>query len=86
MMIFAIQRRLQDKKGRSPAWLASFSAMVFKAMWINYDGAFKGLFGDGERTIGDHALDLRAADAGMAEAEDARLLDDRYRKQWSSVV
>lgn len=55
-LIFTLARQLQDKKGRSPAWFAQLSAIIFAAMWMSYDSVFKGLFGDGERTIGDDAL------------------------------
>lgn len=53
LMIFAMSRRLQDKKGRAPKWFARLSAMIFAGMWLSYDGVFKKTFGDGERTIGD---------------------------------
>jgi hypothetical protein len=56
MFVFALAKQLQDKKGRSPAWLAKLSAMVFAGIWMSYDCVFKGLFGDGERTVGDKAL------------------------------
>jgi hypothetical protein len=59
MFVFALARQLQDKKGRSPAWLAKLSAMVFTGIWLSYDSVFKGLFGDGERTIGDDALNAK---------------------------
>ena len=39
-----------NDKGRSPPWLADFSAAAFRAVWGSYDGFFKGTFGDGERT------------------------------------
>ncbi|KAL6708685.1 hypothetical protein ACN47E_002381 [Coniothyrium glycines] len=53
MFILTVSGRLQDKKGRTPWWFARLSAMVFAGMWLSYDGAFKKVFGDGERTIGD---------------------------------
>lgn len=53
MMIFAMSKRLQDDKGRSPKWFQRLSAMIFASMWLSYDGVFKKVFGDGERTIGD---------------------------------
>lgn len=55
-LIFTLSRTLQDKKGRAPWWFAKLSAMLFAGMWMSYDGLFKGLFGDGERTVGDELL------------------------------
>ena len=42
------------KDGQSPAWLKEFTGALFKAVWASYDGFFKPLFGDGERTIDDN--------------------------------
>lgn len=53
MMIFAMSKRLQDNKGRAPKWFQRLTAMVFAGMWLTYDGVFKKVFGDGERTIGE---------------------------------
>jgi hypothetical protein len=60
LMIFALAKQFQDDKGRSPKWMAALSAMVFKGMWICYDGVFKHAFGDGERTVGDAAMEREA--------------------------
>lgn len=51
MTIIGMEKALADKKGRSPAWLVELLGAVFKAVWASYDLFFKGLFGDGERTI-----------------------------------
>ncbi|KAF2198205.1 hypothetical protein GQ43DRAFT_422963 [Delitschia confertaspora ATCC 74209] len=51
--LFALQERFQDDRGRSPLWLANMMGLVFLAVWGSYDWAFKGAFGDGERTIED---------------------------------
>ncbi|MCJ1309945.1 hypothetical protein MMC25_003606 [Agyrium rufum] len=37
--------------GKAPAWLLKLSRVVFWAMWMSYDGLFKPMFGDGERTV-----------------------------------
>ncbi|KAI4618556.1 hypothetical protein J4E80_005158 [Alternaria sp. BMP 0032] len=79
--IFAMGRKLQDKKGRSPWWLAKLSAMVFGGMWISYDSVFKGTFGDGERTIGDSTLPIsnarsRRASSTRQDAEKEGLLEE----------
>ena len=39
--------------GTYPPWFAAFARAMFMACWASYDGFFKPLFGDGERTIGD---------------------------------
>lgn len=49
-LILALQAQYQDEKGRSPKWLAQLSAAIFNGVWVSYDGFFKGMFGDGERT------------------------------------
>ena len=50
-LIFALGKMFADEKGREPGWLVALSGSVFKAVWTSYDNAFKGMFGDGERTI-----------------------------------
>ncbi|CBX90273.1 predicted protein [Plenodomus lingam JN3] len=56
MLIFTLAKAVQDKKGRAPWWYAKLTAWIFLAMWMSYDYAFKPIFGDGERTVGDEAL------------------------------
>ncbi|KAI4129121.1 MAG: hypothetical protein LQ347_003905 [Umbilicaria vellea] len=51
MTIIGMEKVLADKNGKSPAWLVELLGAVFKAVWASYDLFFKGLFGDGERTI-----------------------------------
>ncbi|OCL10400.1 hypothetical protein AOQ84DRAFT_353555 [Glonium stellatum] len=50
VLMLALQAQYQDEKGRSPKWLAQLSAAIFNGVWTSYDGFFKDLFGDGERT------------------------------------
>ena len=81
MFIFAMGRKLQDKKGRSPWWLAKLSAMIFAGMWVSYDSVFKKTFGDGERTIGDSTLPIsdgrsRRASSTRQDAESEGLLEE----------
>lgn len=52
MAVFQLARLFQDKRGRSPAWLVRLMGAMFRGVWISYDGFFKGVFGDGERTQG----------------------------------
>ncbi|MCJ1299311.1 hypothetical protein MMC08_002103 [Hypocenomyce scalaris] len=51
MTIFGMEKIFADKEGKSPAWLVELLGAVFKAVWASYDQFFKGLFGDGERTM-----------------------------------
>lgn len=44
---------LAGEDGRSPKWLVRVENVVFAAMWTSYDRVFRGIFGDGERTIED---------------------------------
>ena len=50
LLIFALAKAVSDDKGHSPSWLIALTGGLFKAMWKSYDGYFKGVFGDGERT------------------------------------
>jgi hypothetical protein len=47
-----LQRIFKDKRGRSPKWLVEATSIIFNTLWVSYDRFFKGLFGDGERTMG----------------------------------
>jgi hypothetical protein len=79
MLIFALSKQLQDDKGRAPKWFAPFSAMVFKGMWVSYDGAFKKVFGDGERTVGDEAFGSKVEkEMGVGEVEEEGLLEEAF--------
>jgi len=51
--IFLMSPMFLDDKGRQPQWLREFSGAIFKAVWASYDGFFKPMFGDGERSITD---------------------------------
>lgn len=53
LTIITLSSVLAGPDGRSPAWLIKASNIVFKAMWDSYDGLFRRVFGDGERTVGD---------------------------------
>lgn len=52
-VIFRLNALFADKRGRTPSWLRILLSTIFNSCWISYDWIFKGLFGDGERTIGD---------------------------------
>lgn len=49
--IFENARLFSDEDGRYPPWLVSLSAALFRGMWASYDGFFKQVFGEGERTV-----------------------------------
>lgn len=49
--VFGAGRLFADEKGRYPAWLTRLAADIFLGMWTSYDNFFKGIFGDGERTM-----------------------------------
>ncbi|KAK6437705.1 hypothetical protein LTR95_006101 [Oleoguttula sp. CCFEE 5521] len=53
MLCFALGRQFADKDGLTPTWLRQLTAAIFKGCWVSYDGFFKPLFGDGERSIPD---------------------------------
>lgn len=50
LFLFALQRKYSDDKGVAPAWLRKLSGAIFRAVWASYDGFFKSIFGEGERT------------------------------------
>ncbi|KAI8935965.1 hypothetical protein NX059_007469 [Plenodomus lindquistii] len=84
MFIFALAKKVQDKKGRAPWWFARLSAWVFLAMWISYDTGFKRVFGDGERTVGEEALwntphIVEDAPANQDYAENQSLLEQNIQ-------
>ena len=51
ILLFGLARHTADKDGRIPAWLVQIQAVVFRSVWAIYDGFYKKVFGDGERTI-----------------------------------
>lgn len=53
ILIFALGRMFADENGILPQWLKMLTAALFKSVWVSYDGFFKPLFGDGERSIPD---------------------------------
>jgi hypothetical protein len=47
-----------DEKGHVPPWYAKSMDFVFKCVWRSYDGVYKRLYGDGERTI-EHGEEMK---------------------------
>ncbi|KAF2134325.1 hypothetical protein P153DRAFT_363297 [Dothidotthia symphoricarpi CBS 119687] len=78
VFVFSLNKMFQDKKGRSPAWLSKLVSLIFAGVWLSYDGVFKEVFGDGERTVGDEAMGRRfRQEYGVGgEAEKEALLEE----------
>ncbi|KAI2633653.1 hypothetical protein GGS26DRAFT_55916 [Hypomontagnella submonticulosa] len=55
--ILALGSVLADKDGKVPRWLDAASMVLMNLVWKLYDGVFKPIFGDGERTIEDEDED-----------------------------
>lgn len=49
-IILGLSRILADKDGRIPVWLGVAMGGLIHLSWMAYDGGFKPIFGDGERT------------------------------------
>jgi hypothetical protein len=52
-----LQSKFQDDRGRAPKWLSALGGVLFVSVWRAYDTVWKPVFGDGERTIGQGALE-----------------------------
>lgn len=52
-ILITLAKLFADKEGRNPSWLTALFNAFFRASWASYDLAFKRIYGDGERTIGD---------------------------------
>ncbi|KAK5149363.1 hypothetical protein LTR04_007154 [Oleoguttula sp. CCFEE 6159] len=79
MFVFGLQGVFGDKKGRAPAWLVLLTGAIFRAVWASYDGFFKEIFGEGERTVersGGGDGNAGGGEGGMA----ARMMVWRKRK------
>ncbi|GAW14539.1 hypothetical protein ANO14919_039420 [Xylariales sp. No.14919] len=56
LLTLGLGRLLADDVGRTPRWLGAATTAFINVLWAAYDGVFKPLFGDGERTVpGDEA-------------------------------
>jgi len=67
LAVLGLGKLFADDEGRIPAWLVGVMTVMFEAEWGSYDLVFKGLFGDGERTIydGDDDDDDGEKEVGM---------------------
>lgn len=52
-LVFSLNKRFADEEGKAPGWLVVITGAIFRGMWDYYDGVFLGVFGDGERTVGE---------------------------------
>ncbi|KAF8252692.1 hypothetical protein K440DRAFT_517567, partial [Wilcoxina mikolae CBS 423.85] len=50
VVVMVLGRVCSDREGRSPEWLVRMQSALWKMMWWVYDGGFKQVWGDGERT------------------------------------
>ncbi|KAF4975723.1 hypothetical protein FZEAL_7526 [Fusarium zealandicum] len=50
LTLMAVSKIVADKNGKIPRWLAILMMVWFNVNWMIYDGVFKPVFGDGERT------------------------------------
>ncbi|KAI0447355.1 hypothetical protein F4803DRAFT_499276 [Xylaria telfairii] len=82
LLMFGLGRLLADDVGRTPRWLGAATTACMNLLWVVYDGFFKPLFGDGERTMPEQQDDAGDV-AGVvdilpdeAESEKNRLLSD----------
>jgi len=76
--VFALNAVFGDEKtGRSPSWVALLASGVFKGVWASYDGWFLGVFGDGERSLGDGGRDK---DGDGDDEKEGKALEERLRR------
>ena len=89
LLVFAMGRMFADDEGRLPPWLRELSGAIFKAVWASYDSFFKGVFGDGERTItdGDDEAGVRPNSKGLPPMPGSdRLGPDREKHNTSEQM
>ena len=86
--LFGLGKIYKDGKGRSPPWLVWMLERVFEGMWKFYDGWFKSLFGEGERTVeGDDDDDDDDPERKLGgEAKSKGLLDEMTGSNLDRVV
>ncbi|KAK2795036.1 hypothetical protein FQN50_009815 [Emmonsiellopsis sp. PD_5] len=52
--VMMLGRGLADERGKAPGWVAVAQRWLFSGIWGLYDGVLKGVFGEGERTVGEN--------------------------------
>lgn len=80
MTMLTLAKIVADKDGRTPKWHARIMDVLFKGVWWSYDGVYKRVYGDGERTIEDMDDDLpiekrREVVSDTEETEETPLLE-----------
>ncbi|KAF4466925.1 hypothetical protein FALBO_6225 [Fusarium albosuccineum] len=50
LLIMIVSKMFANKDGKVPHWLGLIITVMFNLTWMGYDGFFKPVFGDGERT------------------------------------
>ncbi|KAI0547497.1 hypothetical protein F4679DRAFT_366063 [Xylaria curta] len=80
LLMIGLGRLLADDVGRTPRWLGVATTASMNFLWAVYDGFFKPLFGDGERTMPEQEARQAAATVIIltegANGEKNRLLGD----------
>ncbi|KAI1734449.1 hypothetical protein F4680DRAFT_453974 [Xylaria scruposa] len=80
LLMIGLGRLLADDVGRTPRWLGVATTASMNFLWAVYDGFFKPLFGDGERTMPEQEARPPAATVIIltdgANGEKNRLLGD----------
>ncbi|KAI0185976.1 hypothetical protein EV127DRAFT_463521 [Xylaria flabelliformis] len=61
LLMIGLGRLLADDVGRTPRWLGVATTACMNFLWAVYDGFFKPLFGDGERTMPEQEARAAAA-------------------------
>ena len=51
LVVMSTGRLFVDKKGRAPKWYGWIQGKTFGLIWFTYDWMFKGIWGNGERTV-----------------------------------
>lgn len=72
LLYFALGNFLADENGQTPVWFALTMETYFHLSWGAYDGWFKPIFGDGERTIDED------------DGEDAKRWSGMRNRSWKT--
>ncbi|KAF2968977.1 hypothetical protein GQX73_g4610 [Xylaria multiplex] len=80
LVVMGLGRLLADDLGRAPRWFGAATTAWMNVLWAAYDGVFKPLFGDGERTVPKEPEQRRKAKVVIrtdgSRSEKNRLLSD----------
>ena len=91
MTMLTLAKMVADKDGRTPKWHARIMDLLFKGVWWSYDGIYRRVYGDGERTIEDMDDDLpieksREVVSDTEETEETPLLELADEKLTKTAV